>query len=781
MSEEIPKVNVEKNVFTFSKDLKYVTRNVSDFRAKNKSKASANDDSKFGACQSYLDSPGFWAPRDGCKVAGQYIEFDFKEKIIVGRIVTQGSENCWVSYYRIESFVDGQWCKVQELPGNTDGDTKLVNYTSIIAEKLRIYPLQFNSSIRLRVDVAVCNDASEENVDRVYRENKTAEKEANAAELEIKYQMLSEKLNKQMSQKYKNSVQTHKVSVNSVSDYDQIQLCQFKNQYMCQLTTDGNFEIYCSDYQKVINQIVDINPVLKATHEEYRSLYINKDNELEELGFVSDFQVSKLKVYDCQKVKFNQNCGATIVEAGNCGLSQYRINGVENWLQLRELYLPGNYLVEKLVLPSNVQKLTVSYNQIIFAEKFAELNNLTELCLSNNLINNIESLAKLKNLTFLNLQQNEISNIEALSYITTLTHLNLTCNKITNINSLAELTDLKHLAIARNDISNIEALSELNNLTELIMYCNQITNINALSKLNSLVLLDLSYNQCDNVEQLSGLKNLTYLNLQQNKLTNIDALIKLINLKYLNLAHNNLNDIESLSALTNLTGLYLGNNSITNIKALSMLKNLMYLSLEENKITNIEILADHINLQRLKLASNLISNIDALSRLLLLNHLDLSYNQIFNIDVLAGLNRLLTLHLSSNQISQIDQLAKLINLKQLRLNDNKISSIEGIAEMNKLEYLWLGYNVISNINPLKNINQLRELFLEFNQIENVDVLHYQSGYMIELNLRGNKIQNIQPLHTKYLSRLDLRQNYIKDFSMLQNDENFRNYQLDEQK
>ncbi|CAL6060223.1 F5/8_type C domain-containing protein [Hexamita inflata] len=146
MSEEVPEVKVEKNIFTFSKDLQYVTRKVSDFRPKNKSKASANDDSKFGACQSYLDSPGFWAPLDGCKAMGQNIEFDFKNKVIVGRIITQGFENCWVSRYKVDKFVDGQWYEGNEFVGNSDGNTKVLHYTSIIAEKLRIYPLQLNSS-----------------------------------------------------------------------------------------------------------------------------------------------------------------------------------------------------------------------------------------------------------------------------------------------------------------------------------------------------------------------------------------------------------------------------------------------------------------------------------------------------------------------------------------------------------------------------------------------------------------------------------------------------------
>ncbi|CAL6019651.1 F5/8_type C domain-containing protein [Hexamita inflata] len=143
----------QSNGLLLSKDLSFVTRKVSDCFNMN--------ESQYGACQSYLDGPKSWCPMNQQKIYGQYIEIDFSKKVLVGQIITQGRNGCcWVTKYKVEYSINGEWRQGGEFVGNSDSNSKAVRNTHIVAEKIRIYPIEYHEYIDIRVDVAVSEDLS---------------------------------------------------------------------------------------------------------------------------------------------------------------------------------------------------------------------------------------------------------------------------------------------------------------------------------------------------------------------------------------------------------------------------------------------------------------------------------------------------------------------------------------------------------------------------------------------------------------------------------------------
>ncbi|CAL6065444.1 F5/8_type C domain-containing protein [Hexamita inflata] len=171
MAELVSEVNSSRKAFQLSEELKYVTRTVSNCI-----------NTHFDVSSSYLGFDGkneigkCWVPLNSDKITGQFIEFDFHKQVLVGLIITKGCSyycECWVTKYKVEYFNEGQWCQGGEFNGNTDGETKVFRRACIIAEKLRIIPIEFYGAIKLNADLSISEDLTQvdniPNADEAYK------------------------------------------------------------------------------------------------------------------------------------------------------------------------------------------------------------------------------------------------------------------------------------------------------------------------------------------------------------------------------------------------------------------------------------------------------------------------------------------------------------------------------------------------------------------------------------------------------------------------------------
>ena len=69
---------------------------------------------------------------------------------------------------------------------------------------------------------------------------------------------------------------------------------------------------------------------------------ISEDNELEELGFVNELNLQKLAVQDSKNVKYTEIVDVKIFSVLASELEN--LEGIQNWTELRELYLNNNNL-----------------------------------------------------------------------------------------------------------------------------------------------------------------------------------------------------------------------------------------------------------------------------------------------------------------------------------------------------------------------------------------------------------------------------------------------------
>ena len=195
---------------------------------------------------------------------------------------------------------------------------------------------------------------------------------------------------------------------------------------------------------------------------------------------------------------------------------------------------------------------------------------------------------------------------------------------------------------------------------------------------------------------------------------------------------------------------------------------------------------------------------------ILINHAFLELNlsghkDLVDIGPLCKYTNIMYLDISDNQVSDVSVLQKMPALTQLRASDNRIESCldfapplctsenawssghravgsllssvdlrgNAIAQINDLsrhkliEVLLLGRNFISKIEGLSNLSNLKVLDLSYNNLCAIEGLR---GLMIqELNLRGNRIEDLSALGAEELPRLtvlDLAENRIKTLKPL---------------
>lgn len=120
-------------------------------------------------------------------------------------------------------------------------------------------------------------------------------------------------------------------------------------------------------------------------------------------------------------------------------------------------------------IAQSVDKLILSFKNIIKIENLNGFDRLIKLCLDNNNIEEITNLNHLVSLKWLDLSFNKIRKIQGLDQLIHLEDLSLYANKITTISGLENLKKIQCLSLGNNRIDSLDQVIKLRNARQLNM------------------------------------------------------------------------------------------------------------------------------------------------------------------------------------------------------------------------------------------------------------------------------------------------------------------------
>ena len=157
---------------------------------------------------------------------------------------------------------------------------------------------------------------------------------------------------------------------------------------------------------------------------------------------------------------------------------------------------------------------------------------------------------------------------------------------------------------------------------------------------------------------------------------------------------------------------------------LQQFTSLVKLNLQRNKIKNISLFSNEENFPSLKWLD--ISNNKFVELIAMkppkLEYLDISYNK------LEKVNESWTGH---------------ANIRILKSIDNKFKNLAVFKDLPKVEELYLAQNVIVSLSGYESLPKLRKLHLRKNRIEKIEEELPALESLEYVNLRGNKIANLE--------------------------------------
>ena len=104
------------------------------------------------------------------------------------------------------------------------------------------------------------------------------------------------------------------------------------------------------------------------------------------------------------------------------------------------------------------------------------------------------------------------------------------------------------------------------------------------------------------------------------------------------------------------------------------------------------------------------------------------------------------LDISFNRLEKVNEAwAGHPSIKVFKSVDNKFKNLAPFKELPKLEELYLASNVITSLSGWENLPALRKLHLRKNKIEKLDDELPPLDSLKYINLRGNKIPNLEHL------------------------------------
>ncbi len=182
----------------------------------------------------------------------------------------------------------------------------------------------------------------------------------------------------------------------------------------------------------------------------------------------------------------------------NLGFWQNQVTTIPDFQNLTNLYDINGYNnsindISGLANLSNLAVIHFANNQISDLAPLQNMSSLHHLTLNGNLINNdgMAIINGLTNLESISIGYNQISDITGMDALTNLTNINFDYNQIANLTPLQSLTGLEGVSFNNNRVFDISPLSGLNNVNSLGLANNSpIIYINQPSFANPLVDID---------------------------------------------------------------------------------------------------------------------------------------------------------------------------------------------------------------------------------------------------------------------------------------------------
>lgn len=229
------------------------------------------------------------------------------------------------------------------------------------------------------------------------------------------------------------------------------------------------------------------------------------------------------------------------------GMNIEYLDGIENLVNLQELYLEDNFIKDVSPLQNNIRLrvLDLRNNEITSLE---EINfdsiiylHIRDLSLRHNVVRDedgnatrlkdITLLGQLLSLRDLDLRDNHVEDLTPISNLRRLTKLDLRENRFTNIDALATLTRLEELNLRDNTVNSLEPLRYLHHLKYLNIHSVEgIETLEPLEDLNNLETLIMRNVKTDSNEFLKNKTKLQRLNAIDTGLTEFNNKIIIENI-----------------------------------------------------------------------------------------------------------------------------------------------------------------------------------------------------------------------------------------------------------
>ncbi|CAL6000707.1 leucine-rich_repeat domain-containing protein [Hexamita inflata] len=410
------------------------------------------------------------------------------------------------------------------------------------------------------------------------------------------------------------------------------------------------------------------------------SLVVSNDEQIINLNFADDLNVSSLTINNCKNVKFVKvPVKVTSLAVNDCNITN--VNGIEamNQLQIIEL---ANYpltTIQPVYSMTNVISIKINNTKITNIAGIETLNQLKTIELTNNPITSIKSVYSLINITSLKINNTYVTNIIGIEAMTQLTNVDLRSNAIIFIEPLKRLTNLKQVRIDNNFVQDLEYLANQDWVSEQRVPTD--ANLQQyLTDTNSSLSLDAFKAQI------------------APKLTKSDQLLAPL-LKYDSELSNkfksqvNYNKLEIISD--------------TSVKEIKFMDQISVECLIINKCTNFSFRRAPTQLLYLTLNDCNITDLEGLQQFKQLKKFESNKN---------------------TQLTSIKQVYSLTNLLSLTINNTKINNLVGIEQLSKLQYIDLRDNCIVSIEPVKQLQYLKQVLIDNNFIQDLEHLTATKNY-----------------------------------------------------
>ncbi|CAL6078863.1 Conserved_hypothetical protein [Hexamita inflata] len=334
------------------------------------------------------------------------------------------------------------------------------------------------------------------------------------------------------------------------------------------------------------------------------SLRVQNDDQIINLNFADDLDVTNLTVENCKNIKFVKvPVKVTSLIVNNCNI--LTVDGIEAIKQLKTIVLVNNPLttIKPIFSLINITSLRINNTKISNIAGIEVLKQLITIDLRNNAIISIEQLKQLTNLLQVLIENNYIQDLE------NLTNQNWICEQkvasdsdltayLTDTNSTLTLDAFKAQIApkkAKSDklIALIKQDNDMCNKYQAVtkfqtLYVENDSAIKDLKFVEKLDLVEIILSRCTNVKFTRTPSNLQYLSLQDCNISDLSGLQYFTQLKKLQITNSPLRSLSHISALVNLLSLQITGSKLTNVVGISNLKQLQYLDLSENMIISIQ-------------------------------------------------------------------------------------------------------------------------------------------------------------------------------------------------